>query len=68
MADLERAVKDRRGRVRARHSAIPVGRTQELLWMLRDLEDAKPRAGVARIVDSPMAVDVTGAVCAHASR
>ena len=39
--------------------AFAVGRTQELLWMLRQLEDANRVPALPVYVDSPMAVDVT---------
>jgi metallo-beta-lactamase family protein len=66
-ADLERAVKDTAKKGGALViPAFAVGRTQELLWMLRDLEDAKRVPVLPVYVDSPMAVDVTDLYVRHA--
>ena len=68
-ADLERAVKDAAQRGGALViPAFAVGRTQELLWMLRDLEDASRIPVLPVYVDSPMAVDVTDLYVRHAKR
>ena len=45
--------------------AFAVGRTQELIWWLRHLEDAGRIPGLAVFVDSPMAIDVTEIYCRH---
>lgn len=39
--------------------AFAVGRTQELIWMIRKLEDEQKIPSLQVYVDSPMAVDVT---------
>ena len=66
-ADLERAVKDTAKKGGALViPAFAVGRTQELLWMLRDLEDTKRVPVLPVYVDSPMAVDVTDLYVRHA--
>lgn len=39
--------------------AFAVGRTQELLWRLRQLEDEKRIPSLPVYIDSPMAIDVT---------
>ncbi len=39
--------------------AFAVGRTQELLWWLRQLEDEKRIPSLPVYIDSPMAIDVT---------
>jgi metallo-beta-lactamase family protein len=59
-ADLERVV----GRAVAQSGvvivpAFAVGRTQELLWRLRRLEDAKRIPSIPVFLDSPMAIEVT---------
>ena len=66
-ADLEQAVKEtaRRGGALV-VPAFAVGRTQELLWMLRQLEDANRIPVLPVYVDSPMAVDVTELYVRHA--
>jgi metallo-beta-lactamase family protein len=67
MADLERAVKDTAQKGGALVvPAFAVGRTQELLWMLRDLEDTNRVPVLPVYVDSPMAVDVTDLYVRHA--
>jgi metallo-beta-lactamase family protein len=45
--------------------AFAVGRTQELIWTLRQLEDAGRIPSLPVFVDSPMAIDVTEMYCRH---
>nr|MBP9865774.1 MBL fold metallo-hydrolase [Candidatus Omnitrophota bacterium] len=45
--------------------AFAVGRTQELIWMLRQLEDQGKIPSLPVYVDSPMALDVTDIYCKH---
>jgi metallo-beta-lactamase family protein len=45
--------------------AFAVGRTQELLYHLRALEEAKRIPVLATFVDSPMAIEATGLYCGH---
>lgn len=45
--------------------AFAVGRTQELIWMLRQLEDQGKIPSLPVYVDSPMALDVTEIYCRH---
>jgi metallo-beta-lactamase family protein len=45
--------------------AFAVGRTQELIWTLRKLEDARRIPALPVFVDSPMAIDVTAIYCDH---
>jgi metallo-beta-lactamase family protein len=45
--------------------AFAVGRTQELIWMLRQLEDANRIPSLPVYIDSPMAIDVTDLYCRH---
>jgi len=45
--------------------AFAVGRAQELVWTLRQLEDAGSIPSVPVFVDSPMALDVTAIYCRH---
>jgi metallo-beta-lactamase family protein len=45
--------------------AFAVGRTQELIWTLRELEDARRIPELPVFVDSPMAIDVTDIYCRH---
>lgn len=45
--------------------AFAVGRTQELVWMLRQLEDANRIPSLPVYIDSPMAIDVTDLYCRH---
>jgi metallo-beta-lactamase family protein len=45
--------------------AFAVGRTQELLWWLRQLEDDGRIPELPVYVDSPMAIDVTGVYLEH---
>ena len=46
--------------------AFAVGRTQELIWCIRELEDAGRIPKVPVFIDSPMATDVTEIFCRHA--
>ncbi len=45
--------------------AFAVGRTQELIYHLRALEDAGRIPKLPTYVDSPMAIEATGLYCAH---
>jgi metallo-beta-lactamase family protein len=45
--------------------AFAVGRTQELIWMLRKLEDAGAIPSVPVYIDTPMGIDVTDLFCRH---
>lgn len=45
--------------------SFAVGRTQELLYLLRDLEDQKAIPTLPVFVDSPMATSVTNVLIAH---
>ena len=45
--------------------AFAVGRTQELIWRLRELEDRNLVPRLPVYIDSPMATDVTGIFCQH---
>lgn len=45
--------------------AFAVGRTQELIWMLRKLEDAGAIPSVPVFIDTPMGIDVTDLFCRH---
>ena len=45
--------------------AFAIGRTQELVWTLRQLEDAGRIPVLPVYVDSPMAVNVTEVYCRH---
>jgi metallo-beta-lactamase family protein len=45
--------------------AFAVGRTQELIYHLRALEDAGRIPKMPTFVDSPMAIEATGLYCAH---
>lgn len=45
--------------------AFAVGRTQELIWRLRELEEANLVPRLPVYIDSPMATDVTGIFCQH---
>ncbi len=45
--------------------AFAVGRVQELLWLLRELEDAAEVPPLPVYVDSPMALDVTSIYAKH---
>ena len=65
-AALARVVNDavRRGGVLV-VPAFAVGRTQELIWTVRQLEDAALIPSLPVYVDSPMAIDVTALYCRH---
>lgn len=43
--------------------AFAVGRTQELIWLLRELEDESRIPHLPTYIDSPMATDVTNIFC-----
>jgi metallo-beta-lactamase family protein len=45
--------------------AFAIGRTQELIWTLRTLEDAGRLPDLSLYLDSPMAIDVTDIYCRH---
>lgn len=45
--------------------AFAVGRAQEILWALRQLEDAGRIPALPVFLDSPMAIDVTDIYCRH---
>jgi metallo-beta-lactamase family protein len=45
--------------------AFAVGRTQELIWTIRKLEDEGLLPLISVYVDSPMAIDVTRIYCEH---
>lgn len=45
--------------------AFAVGRTQELIWTLRQLEDAGVVPSIPVFIDSPMAINVTDIYCQH---
>ncbi len=45
--------------------AFAVGRTQELIWTLRALEDSGRIPQLPVFIDSPMAIDVTELYCRH---
>ena len=45
--------------------AFAVGRAQELIWTLRQLEDAGRIPSLPVFVDSPMAINVTDIYCRH---
>lgn len=45
--------------------AFAVGRTQELVWMLRQLEEANRIPSLPVYIDSPMAIDVSTLYCRH---
>ncbi|MBN1207435.1 MAG: MBL fold metallo-hydrolase [Myxococcaceae bacterium] len=45
--------------------AFAIGRTQELLWTLRKLQDEKRIPLVSIYADSPMGLDVTSIYCRH---
>lgn len=47
--------------------AFAVGRTQELLWYLRQLEDSRRIPTLPVYVDSPMAIEVTDLYCRYTS-
>lgn len=65
-AELQRVVNEGAGRGGAIVvPAFAVGRAQELLWMLRELEEAKKIPELPIFVDSPMAVNATDIYCRH---
>ncbi|MFA5941955.1 MAG: MBL fold metallo-hydrolase [Sinimarinibacterium sp.] len=45
--------------------AFAIGRTQELIWTLRQLEDAGRIPALPVFIDSPMAINVTEVYCQH---
>lgn len=45
--------------------AFAVGRTQELVWTLRELQDSGQIPDIPVYLDSPMAIDVTDLYCRH---
>jgi metallo-beta-lactamase family protein len=45
--------------------AFAVGRTQELIWTLRKLEEEERIPVLPVFIDSPMAIDVTAIYCRH---
>jgi metallo-beta-lactamase family protein len=45
--------------------SFAIGRTQELIWTIRALEDAGRLPLVSVFIDSPMAIDVTDLYCRH---
>jgi metallo-beta-lactamase family protein len=45
--------------------AFAVGRTQELIWMLRQLEEANRIPSLPVYIDSPMAINVSDIYCRH---
>ena len=45
--------------------AFAVGRVQELIWTLRQLEDSGEVPLLSVYIDSPMAIDVTETYCRH---
>lgn len=45
--------------------AFAIGRTQELIWILRQLEDQQRIPSLPVYVDSPMAINVTDIYCRH---
>ena len=45
--------------------AFAVGRTQELVWMIRQLEEQGRIPSLPVYVDSPMAINVTDIYCRH---
>lgn len=45
--------------------AFAVGRTQELIWTLRQLEDAGAIPSLPVFIDSPMAINVSDIYCRH---
>jgi metallo-beta-lactamase family protein len=45
--------------------AFAVGRTQELIWMLRQLEESNRIPSVPVYIDSPMAINVSDIYCRH---
>jgi metallo-beta-lactamase family protein len=45
--------------------AFAIGRTQELIWTIRKLEDAGRLPLIAVYIDSPMAIDASAIYCQH---
>lgn len=45
--------------------AFAVGRTQELIWRLRELEEVERIPRLSVYIDSPMAIDATEIFCQH---
>lgn len=45
--------------------AFAIGRTQELMWRIRELEEAARIPRLPTFVDSPMATDATAIFCRH---
>lgn len=65
-ADLERIINEAAGRGGALLvPAFAVGRTQELLWYIRQLEDASRIPVLPVYIDSPMALEVTDLYCRY---
>ena len=64
LAELVRATAERGGAMIC--PAFAVGRAQELVWLLRRLQDAGRIPVLPIYVDSPMAVDVTDLTLLHA--
>ena len=64
--DLARIIRD--GAARGGAILVPafaLGRTQELLWLLQELEEAKRIPSLPVYVDSPLAIEVTGLYGRH---
>ena len=64
--DLARIVRE--GAARGGAILVPafaLGRTQELLWLLQELEDAQRIPSLPVYVDSPLAIEVTGLYGRH---
>ncbi len=45
--------------------AFAIGRTQELIWRIRELEEARRIPTLPVFIDSPMAIDATEVFCRH---
>lgn len=45
--------------------AFAVGRTQELIWLIRQLEEENKIPSIPVFIDSPMAINVTDIYCRH---
>lgn len=63
LASVIRRTADRGGVVVV--PSFAVGRTQELIWTLRRLEDEGRIPSLPTFIDSPMAIDVTEIYCRH---
>ena len=66
IAQLERVIHEsieRKGAIIV--PAFSVGRTQELIWILRQLEDRGKIPSIPVYVDSPMAINATDIYCRH---